>query len=237
MEGVNLEWARKAVKNLGLDPRHQPLRNFGTKSAYGKIFELNGGRVMKVMPWGPNAEREMRVARIAGQANIGPKVYNTRQFGSWAVMTMDKVLNAKTLNNALRTGLVTNFNNVERAISKLHAAGIHHGNLHGDNILVYKNANGRWRFVPINFGAANYNTSVTNIASAVNSVRRKAKGTRRIMGINHFNINGRTQPVRSNANRLKALRLHYSPRSPVTPPAGNAPPVLPSLSPANWPAS
>ena len=233
MAVIDLNWAKRAAKALGLP---EPIRPFGNASQFGKIFELSGGRrVMKVMPASNNTAREMKIARIAGNANIGPKVYNTRRYGNWHVMTMDKVLGATSLANAIREGIVTNFRNVEEALKRLHAAGIHHGNLHGYNILVYKNANGRVRLVPIDFGAATYNQSIRNMNSAVQTASR-GTNVQRIQGINYYTRPGAAQKAKSNRNSLEAIRRLFNKRpGSVTPPS--TPARANSLPRNAWPES
>ena len=203
-EVLNLNWAKRVAKELGLP---EPMRPFGASSKFGKVFELPGNKIMKVLPASNNTNREIQIAKIAGLANIGPKVHNTRKYGTnWHVMVMDKVLGAQSLANAISSGLVKNFANVEAAIKKLHAKGIHHGNLHGDNILVYKNANGRLRFVPINFGAATYNAnSIRNLNSAVQTASKGAT-VKKIQGVNYYTIPGRSQAAKSNRNSMAIIR-------------------------------
>jgi hypothetical protein len=236
-EVLNLNWAKRAAATLGLP---QPLRPFGSSSKFGKVFELPGNRIMKVLPASPNTNREIEIARVAGQANIGPKVHNARKYGNkWHVMVMDKVLGAQSLANAISSGLVKNFANVEAAIQKLHAKGIHHGNLHGDNILVYKNANGRLRYVPINFGAATYNAGqIRNLNSAVQTASRGAT-VKRIQGVNYYTLPGRSQASKSNKNSLEIIRKIINEKggrpNSITPPS--TPSISNALPASAWPPS
>jgi predicted Ser/Thr protein kinase len=200
---TDLNWAKRAAKALGLPV---PVGSFGSRSAFGKVFELPGNKIMKVMPVSVNTKREIQIARIAGNANIGPRVHNVRKYDDKYIMVMNKVLGARTLTNAIRLGVVKNFANIEAVIKKLHAKGIHHGNLHGDNILVYTNANGRLRLVPIDFGAATYNaTQIHNLNSAVRTASRGAT-VKRIQGVNYYTIPGRLQASKSNKNSLELIR-------------------------------
>lgn len=223
-------WAR-----LALGPQFHPVRRFGNASAYGKIFHTSGNKLMKLMVWSPNSEREMRIAKIAGNKNVGPRVYNTRiwkpkNLGDYAILqnvfpkrksdkvaviTMDKIPRAKSLYNAINNGNITNFGQIENVVRRMHAAGIHHGNLHGGNILVYVTNSGNLKLVPINFGASKYNKRITNASSAVRYATQvgglRGTGTvHRVQGFTVYKRPGREQPVRSNENMLKNLRKYFN---------------------------
>ena len=230
--------ARKLWSKLGLRQEFYPMHLFGSHSAYGRIFLTSGNKIMKVSAWSKNSKREMKVSKAAGNANIGPRVYNTRIWkpnpknaadmnilteiarrkgDALAVMTMDRVPRAKTLYNAINNGNIKNFKIIENIVSRMHAAGIHHGNLHGENILVYMNNSGKLRLVPINFGAGKYHRGIKNTASAVRYATQK--GGLRGVGTSVVRNNltwykrpGREQPVRSNAEMLEALRRYFSAR-------------------------
>jgi len=219
----NLNRARQIWSALKLDQLSYPMKRFGEKSAYGQIYQTSGNRLLKISNWSANSAREMNIARRAGQANVGPKVYNTRKVKhggkTYAVMHMDKVPNAKSLYNAINNGNITNFRQVFNAVSKMHRAGIHHGNLHGGNILVYKNKNGTLKLVPIDFGAAKYHRKIKNIGSAVKYAieKRGWRGGSVIAGRNEagpgYSRPGREQLVRSNNNMLRNLKRYFNSRN------------------------
>ena len=162
----------------------------------------------------------MKIAKIAGQANVGPKVWNTRKYQNKAVMTMNKVPGAKSLYNAIDNGTITNFRNVEAIIQRMHRAGIHHGNLHGDNILVYKNSNGKIRLAAINFGASKYHRGIKNARSAVRYALEKrgwrggsVNVTNKYMGYTGpalYQRPGRNQVIRSNEEMLRNLKTYFN---------------------------
>lgn len=235
MPHYELQAAVDLWRKLRLGPTFFPVRRFGEASSYGKIFNTNGNKLMKVMAWSKNAEREMKIAKIAGNANIGPKVYNTRvwfpsslsenallsnlfpnrKYNKVAIITMDKVPRAKSLYNAINNGTITNFSKVENAIKRMHVAGIHHGNLHGGNILVYVTNSGNLKFIPINFGAAKYSKKITNTRSAARYAT-EVGGWRGLgkkvthSGQTFFLRPGRNQPIRSNEAMLKHLRNYFN---------------------------
>jgi predicted Ser/Thr protein kinase len=219
----NLNFARRLWQFSKLNGLSYPMRRFGEPSAYGQIYTTSGNRLLKISQWSKNSAREMNIAKRAGQANVGPRVYNTRKAvhggKTWAVMHMDKVPNAKSLYNAINNGNITNFRQVFNAVSKMHRAGIHHGNLHGGNILVYKNANGTLKLVPIDFGAAKYHRKIKNVGSAVKFAieKRGWRGGSVIAGGNQagpaYTRPGREQLVRSNNNMLKNLKRYFNSRS------------------------
>lgn len=227
-----LEAARYLWSNLRLDPKFHPVSHFGEPSKWGAVFTTNGNKIMKIVPWSESAEREMRVARIAGNSNVGPKVYNTRVWtppnaasrnaaqnnvikaftnknnktNKVVVITMNKVPRAKPLYNAINNGTIRNFSKVENAIKRMHAAGIHHGNLHGYNILVYLNNSGNVKVVPINFGASNYNKSITNSKTALNYL---SKMPGQVTHPYYF-PQGRRQPTVANEYQIENLRKYFN---------------------------
>ena len=75
----NLNRARRIWQMLKLDQLSYPMKRFGEPSAYGQIYLTSGNRLLKISNWSKNSAREMNIARRAGQANVGPKVYNTRK--------------------------------------------------------------------------------------------------------------------------------------------------------------
>ena len=175
---------------------------------------------MKISRWGANSAREMRIAKIAGNANVGPKVWNTRKWKAdgktYAVMVMNKVPRAKSLYNAINNGTITNFQQVRNMVAKMHAAGIHHGNMHGENILVYVANNGSLKLVPINFGAAKYHPKIRNANSAVAMAihsrgwRGGSVPVRNQHGNTWYRRPGREQPIRSNKNMLEYLQVVFN---------------------------
>jgi serine/threonine protein kinase len=216
----NLNRARKIWSALKLNQLSYPMKRFGSPSAYGQIYQTSGNRLLKISNWSKNSAREMNIARRAGQANVGPKVYNTRKVvhggKTYAVMHMEKIPNSKSLYNAINNGTITNFRQVFNAVSKMHKAGIHHGNLHGGNILVYKNANGTLKLVPINFGASKYHRKIKNVGSAVKYAieKRGWRGKSVIAGRNQagpaYARPGREQLIRSNNNMLRNLKRYFN---------------------------
>jgi len=218
----DLNSARRVWSDLNLGAEFYPMSRFGAKSAFGRVYRTNGKKLMKISPWSMNSAREMSIAKKAGNANIGPKVYNTRKHTSRgktsAVMTMNEVPNAKSLYNAINNGNVTNFRQIFNAVSKMHRAGIHHGNLHGGNILVYKNANGTLKLAFIDFGASKYSRGITNMGTAVKRAieRRGWRGGSVVAARNNagpaYSRPGRTQLVRSNNNMLTNLKLYFNKR-------------------------
>lgn len=226
--------AIKLWSKLKLPANFKPKSKFGIKSKYGTIFETNGNKIMKIMPWSNNAEREMRIAKIAGNKNVGPKVYKTRVWTppsnlddadrdiinsfsnkmrnrKIAVIVMDKIPRAKSLYNAINNGTVKNFSKVENIIKRMHAVGIHHGNLHGNNILVYVTNSGNLKFMPINFGGSNYSRTITNTKSARNYVSKMPGISGN--GEPYYFVMGRAQPIISNHNSIRHLREYFTKKS------------------------
>lgn len=235
MVHYDLQAAVDLWRKLRLGPQFFPVRRFGEASAYGKIYHTNGNKLMKIMAWSKNSQREMKIAKIAGNANVGPKVYNTRvwypsnlsenailgnlfpnrKYNKVAVITMNKVPRAKSLYNAINNGTITNFSKVENAIKRMHAAGIHHGNLHGGNILVYVTNSGNLKFVPINFGASKHNTRITNTSSAVRYAIKNPGSSGTVTRVNtmhepEYYRSNRSQPVKSNENMIKHLKEYFN---------------------------
>jgi tRNA A-37 threonylcarbamoyl transferase component Bud32 len=218
----DLNSARRIWSDLNLGAEFYPMSRFGEKSAFGKVYRTHGKKLMKISQWGKNSAREMSIAKRAGNANIGPKVYNTRKHSkggrNLAVMTMNEVPSAKSLYNAINNGNITNFRQIFNAVSKMHRAGIHHGNLHGGNILVYKNANGSLKLAFIDFGAAKYSRRITNMGTAVKRAieSRGWRGGSVVAARNNagpaYSRPGRSQLVRSNNNMLANLKRYFNSR-------------------------
>lgn len=218
---INVRNAQEVWRKLRLGFPFMPMKRVGNASAFGEIYRTHGNKLMKITKWTRNSEREMKIAKIAGAKNIGPRVYNTRviQHGrhKLAVMTMNEVPRAISLYSAINQGLITNFKQVENVVAKMHAAGIHHGNLHGGNILVYMANNGSLRLVPINFGASKYHRGIKNSNSATKFAieKRGWRGGSVMRGRNSGQVPmyqrpGRNQPIRPNANMLRSLKLYYN---------------------------
>lgn len=215
----NVREAQTIHRNLKLHQDFWPTNKFGEISRFGKIYKTSGNKLMKISNWTRNSEREMRIAKIAGNARVGPKVYNTRTYTlgtkKMAVITMNKIPGAKSLYNAIDNGNVTNFKNVENIVGTMHRAGIHHGNLHGGNILVYKNFYGKLRMVPIDFGAAKFHPKIQNTRSAVQYAIEK-RGWRggstpfKSGNFTAYKRPGRNQPVRSNENMMRHLKEYFN---------------------------
>ena len=237
-ETDELRAAQILAFKLRLHNHFTPVKRFGDPSAYGSIFNTSGNKLMKIAIWTRNSEREMKIARIAGNANVGPKVYNTRKWtprtvGEYAllkdlfpnknpnniehvaVITMNKVPDAKSLYRAIKNGTITNFKQIEKAIELMHAAGIHHGNLHGENILVYVNNSGQVRFKIIDFGASKYSKKIINSRSAVRCATeqggwRGCGTSKTVGGFTRYYRPGRNQFVRSNEAMLANLRKYFN---------------------------
>jgi tRNA A-37 threonylcarbamoyl transferase component Bud32 len=218
----DLNYARSIWSNLNLGQNFYPVKRFGENSAYGKIYLTSGNKLMKITPWTLNSKREMNIAKRAGVANVGPKVYNTRKIShrkrTLAVMTMDKVPNAKSLYNAINSGNIQNFKQITNAVARLHRAGIHHGNLHGGNILVYRNASGNLKFTFIDFGASKYHPEIKNMNSAIKYAINRAgwRGGSQVVGgfqnLPGYSRPGRNQLVTSNSNRLRNIERYFRTR-------------------------
>lgn len=209
-----LNFALQVYKTLGLHPIFAPTKRFGAASKHGLIFNTVGHKIIKIGNWTKNSQYEMNVAKRAGNAGLGPRVYNTRKFTNlgknWAVMTMDKVPNPKTLYNAINNGTVTNFKLIQNVYNSLHRAGIHHGNLHGYNILVFINKNGQKKLLPINFGTAVYNKRIKNTKTAVNIATQNTRSYKTNGGGTAYIRPERAQPFRANNEELKALKKYFN---------------------------
>lgn len=224
---ANLNFARKVWANLRLGQEFYPAKRFGTPSKWGKIYVTEGNKILKITKWNPNSQHEMNIAKIAGKANAGPRIYNTRKHvangTNWSVITMDKIQNPKSLYNSINNGTITNFKQVEQVVNRLHRAGIHHGNLHGDNILVYLNKNGKIKLLPINFGASVYNSSIRNMNSAVKFATNSARGVRSYKtpnGRTAYAQPGRYQGMLSNFNEFRALKAYFNETRALKKPSG-----------------
>jgi tRNA A-37 threonylcarbamoyl transferase component Bud32 len=218
----DLNSARRIWADLKLGQEFYPMSRFGEASAFGRVYRTNGKKLMKISLWSKNSAREMSIAKRAGNANIGPKVYNTRKHtgrgGTSAVMTMNEVPKAKSLYNSINNGNITNFRQISNAVARMHQAGIHHGNLHGGNVLVYKNANGTLKLVFIDFGASKYHHKIKNVGTAVKRAieSRGWRGGSVVAARNTagpaYSRPGRAQLVRSNNNMLRNLKLYFNTR-------------------------
>lgn len=217
--------AMKVWSNLGLDNRFRPVAHYGEPTGHGEIYRTLGNKIMKISKWSKNSKREMHIAKKAGNSNIGPKVWNTRKYSAngkeLAVMTMNLVPDSKNLYNAIVNGNIPNFKHISNAINRMHAAGIHHGNLHGGNILVYVGDNGRVRIIPIDFGTSKYHRGIKNTQSAVHYAieRRGWRGGSVVWrtgnnGISTYRRPGRNQAITSNANMIRHLRSYFNKYSP-----------------------
>jgi len=165
----------------------------------------------------------MKIAKIASNKGVGPHVYNTRTFydstngRKYAVIAMEQLLNAKSVKQAFNNYTLNNFHNVQAAINAMHREGIHHGNLHFDNILVYKNRSNHWAVLPINFGSAKYNNRIHNANSAVKYAigntnwRGRPKSIARMVGNEVlYERPGRKTLVRSNKNALARIKKYFN---------------------------
>ena len=212
----NLERAKNIWRELGLPNTFMPVSNFGAKSAYGSVYLTKGNKLLKLTNWTRNSAREFKVAKIASEANVGPRVWHTlkhvKNGKTTAVMAMNKVPNAKSLLSAIRNGNIENLHNVQALIFKMHQAGIHHGNLHLGNILVYKNSTGALKFTIIDYGASKYHPGIYNSRTAVKYAieSRGWRGGSRQCASNAFGNPcyrrpGRNQMIRSNRNMEQTL--------------------------------
>ena len=238
MARTELDHARALWKALQLPNAFYPVRRFGNPSAYGKIYISNNNKLMKITAWTKNSQREMKISKIASNKNIGPKVYHTRTWSPRArnaheyatlrtfapkgtklsIITMNLIPRSQSVYNAINNGVITNFKPIENMVKRMHAAGIHHGNLHGGNILVYVNNSGQLKFVPIDFGASKYHPKITNTASAVRRATQmcgfRGPGKKSVIqGFTCYARPGREQLVRSNQNMLNNLRHYFNTRN------------------------
>lgn len=228
-----LNAARMLRVNLGLGPEMEPVSRFGERASHGKVFLTKGGKLMKISGWTKNSERELKIAKRASNTNVGPRVYNTRSWtpqtanhgailkalapnsNKLAVITMDKVPNAVSVYNAINKGWFkrTNWHIIDNAVRKMHSAGIHHGNLHGGNLLAYKNNSGKIKVIAIDFGASKYSNKIKNNNSAVKqSVCRGMWRSKQFVnecGLRHYLRPGRNQTVRSNIRMLEYLHKYF----------------------------
>jgi hypothetical protein len=106
---------------------------------------------------------------------------------------------------------------VQKAINTMHAAGIHHGDLHGENILIEHDAAGKAvRAWVIDFGASHRNKAITNITSAVRialapgTVTRIPPSLHSGRSYSMYNANGKRQLVVSNKGSVAGLKKHMS---------------------------
>lgn len=176
MNSSYLKIAQKLHANMKLDNSLYPVSRFGNTSKFGFIFETRNGKIMKISPAGANANREANIARAAGNAGVGPKIHDVRTTHSnlsqelfrgangLQIVIMNKVKGAKSFYNSVKNKEPVNLRMVKNAIAKMHAAKIHHGNLHGKNILVEYDDTGKpTRVWIIDFGASTISNKVKNL--------------------------------------------------------------------------
>jgi hypothetical protein len=106
---------------------------------------------------------------------------------------------------------------VQKAINAMHAAGIHHGDLHGENILIEHDAAGKAvRAWVIDFGTSHHNKAITNITSAVRIALAPGTVTRIPPSLHSgraysvYNANGKRQAIVSNKGSVASLKTQMS---------------------------
>jgi hypothetical protein len=232
----SLDHARRLHLLLKLPLSNFPMNTFGSNSAYGKVFLTRNGRIMKIAPSNANLAKEVNLGRTAGQAGFGPKIHNFHNYTiktnadrvmatalfpnvrltKLGVVIMNKVPHAASYYNAVNSGM-RNWPMVQKAINAMHAAGIHHGDLHGENILIEHDAAGKAvRAWVIDFGTSHHNKAITNITSAVRIALAPGTVTR-IPPSRHsgrayslYSANGKRQLVVSNKGSVASLKTHMS---------------------------
>ena len=232
----SLDHARRLHLLLKLPLSNFPMNTFGSNSAYGKVFLTRNGRIMKIAPSNANLAKEVNLGRTAGQAGFGPKIHNFHNYTiktnadrvmatalfpnvrltKLGVVIMNKVPRAASYYNAVNSGM-RNWPMVQKAINAMHAAGIHHGDLHGENILIEHDAAGKavkaW---VIDFGASHHNKAITDITSAVRIALAPGTVTRIPPSLHSgrayslYNANGKRQLVVSNKGSVAGLKTHMS---------------------------
>lgn len=232
----SLDHARRLHLLLKLPLSNFPMNTFGSNSAYGKVFLTRNGRIMKIAPSNANLAKEVNLGRTAGQAGFGPKIHNFHNYTiktnadrvmatalfpnvrltKLGVVIMNKVPHAASYYNAVNSGM-RNWPMVQKAINAMHGAGIHHGDLHGENILIEHDATGKAvRAWVIDFGTSHHNKAITNITSAVRIALAPGTVTR-IPPSRHsgrayslYSANGKRQLVVSNKGSVASLKTHMS---------------------------
>jgi hypothetical protein len=232
----SLNHARRLHLLLKLPLSNFPMNTFGSNSAYGKVFLTRNGRIMKIAPSNANLAKEVNLGRTAGQAGFGPKIHNFHNYTiktnadrvmatalfpnvrltKLGVVIMNKVPRAASYYNAINSGM-RNWPMVQKAINAMHAAGIHHGDLHGENILIEHDAAGKAvRAWVIDFGTSHHNKAITNITSAVRIALAPGTVTRIPPSLHSgraysvYNANGKRQAIVSNKGSVASLKTQMS---------------------------
>ena len=215
---IKIGEARNIYQKLGLNSKFFPMNRIGG-GAFGNIYKgRNETKIMKISNMSTNSKSEMSIAKIAGTIGIGPRVYNTHIINGKAVITMNYLKNAKTVARAIMNGEITNWKPVQSAINRMHKKGIHHGDLHTGNIIIYTAPDGTRKIAIIDFGAAIFNPKIKNVRSAErialglkyfgrNLARKLPASELAKYGAKYnyplYQVPGRSQVIVKNSNRIK----------------------------------
>lgn len=139
----------------------------------GAVYLYNTNKVIKVSKKQNDNRmlKEYKLAKRAGNKNIGPKVYNYGTHGpNYVWYTMNYVKNGKSIRNVPNKKRFKN--EAYNKVQKLHNMGIAHFNLHEDNIIIGSDG----KLYIIDFGAAGHvNGPVTN--NGINAwLKQESKG-------------------------------------------------------------
>lgn len=123
------------------------------EGAQGKVVSLGGNKVVyKMINKNSFTKSEYYLGKLAGDNNIGPKVYDFFSCDNKVVVVMERI--TETLEDWLKkprthNKLVSVYKTIMRLIGKMHKLGLIHGDLKIDNIGRIGN-----RWVVIDYGWA-----------------------------------------------------------------------------------
>jgi predicted Ser/Thr protein kinase len=231
---ASLDAAKKLRKILNLPNSLEPMRPFGANSKWGKIFETRNGKIMKISRLSNNSNREAKIGTIAGKIGVGPKIHNVRTHAARTItdrelyknlfsrnnvrkvqiLIMNKVNRAMSFYNSINSSShPINWSAVQNVINRMHAGGIHHGDLHGENILVEYGQDGKpIRAWIIDFGTAVHHKNIVNINSAVSIAIPPSLKSAIPSGGNRsystYHVAGVSQPVVKNTYSVGNLKRY-----------------------------
>lgn len=166
----------------------------------GAVYKHGSNRVVKVSNISNRAIQEYEMAKVAGNLNIGPKVYGSNRNATkfWYFMNY---VNGTPLKNIKNKSCYKK--HVYYVVDKLHKAGIAHLDLHEDNIMIGMNG----KVYIIDYGSARRtpNKSALTNNKINNSLRNQSKGQK----WHRFYVVG---PDKLLSNREELLRI-FGPRN------------------------
>ena len=144
----------------------------------GKVYTIKQqpNKVLKVSAVNSKSQDEGTMSQIAGNAGIGPKVYNARVIDGYLVLLQEKM--DGTLQEYMQRYDFSSedYRNIENLVQRLHKLDICHKDLHIKNIM-YKMVNGKPDFKIIDFSRATYkkNSVCYSNRNKLNQLQRRIR--------------------------------------------------------------